>query len=185
MKFARKKHLQDAVELNITAFMNLMVILVPFLLITAVFSRMTVLELNLPSLNQQKDQDKIELALQLVVRKSSFDIQDANLGLIRKLERVDGEPDWKLFTQILLEIKSRFPEEQDIALLLELGTSYKTMIEVMDHVRSADVVNHASVETVELFPNVSIGDAPELAQADSNRLPDVGSPAENDAKLLP
>jgi len=30
----------DTAELNITAFMNLMVILVPFLLITAVFSRL-------------------------------------------------------------------------------------------------------------------------------------------------
>ncbi len=34
--------------LNITAFMNLMVVLTPFLLITAVFSRMAILELNLP-----------------------------------------------------------------------------------------------------------------------------------------
>ena len=38
----------ESTELNITAFMNLMVILVPFLLITAVFSRLAVLELNLP-----------------------------------------------------------------------------------------------------------------------------------------
>ncbi|MEM7805474.1 MAG: biopolymer transporter ExbD, partial [Pseudomonadota bacterium] len=38
----------EATELNITAFMNLMVILVPFLLITAVFSRLAILELNLP-----------------------------------------------------------------------------------------------------------------------------------------
>ena len=38
----------DTAELNITAFMNLMVILVPFLLITAVFSRLAVIELYLP-----------------------------------------------------------------------------------------------------------------------------------------
>lgn len=49
MKLVRRKRMQETVELNITAFMNLMVILVPFLLITAVFSRMTVLELNLPA----------------------------------------------------------------------------------------------------------------------------------------
>ncbi|MEE9142428.1 MAG: biopolymer transporter ExbD, partial [Gammaproteobacteria bacterium] len=40
---------RDPAELNITAFMNLMVVLVPFLLITAVFSRMAVLELYLPN----------------------------------------------------------------------------------------------------------------------------------------
>ena len=32
-----------------TTFMNLMVVLVPFLLITAVFSRITIVELDLPS----------------------------------------------------------------------------------------------------------------------------------------
>src|SRR5690606_12605624 len=44
----RTRRHQDVEELHITAFMNLMVVLVPFLLITAVFSRMSILELNLP-----------------------------------------------------------------------------------------------------------------------------------------
>ncbi|MBA1331805.1 biopolymer transporter ExbD, partial [Candidatus Endoriftia persephone str. Guaymas] len=35
----RSRRLHEEAELNITAFMNLMVILVPFLLITASFSR--------------------------------------------------------------------------------------------------------------------------------------------------
>ena len=43
-----RRQQQEAAELNITAFMNLMVILVPFLLITAVFSRLAILQLNLP-----------------------------------------------------------------------------------------------------------------------------------------
>ena len=171
MKFPRRKHLQEAVELNITAFMNLMVILVPFLLITAVFSRMTVLELNLPALDeaQENAQEELKLALQLVVRESSFDIQDANLGLIRRIERNPDAEDWKTFSQVLIEIKSRFPEEQNITLLLEPGVSYKTMIEVMDHVRSADVVQLASLETVELFPEISIGDAPALTIVESEQ----------------
>lgn len=161
MKFSRRKHIEEVVELNITAFMNLMVILVPFLLITAVFSRITVLELNLPGLGSQESQpEEIKLALQLVVREQNFDIQDANLGLIRQIPRDAEQTNWKIFTQVMLEIKSRFPEERDITLLLEPGISYKTMIEVMDHVRSADVVEMASLETYELFPNISIGDAP-------------------------
>ncbi|MGB3610458.1 MAG: biopolymer transporter ExbD [Cellvibrio sp.] len=177
MKFPRRKHLQEAVELNITAFMNLMVILVPFLLITAVFSRMTVLELNLPTLDeaqenaQENAQEELKLALQLVIRESSFDIQDANLGLIRRIERNPSGEDWKTFSQVLIEIKSRFPEEQSITLLLEPGVSYKTMIEVMDHVRSADVVQVASLETVELFPEISIGDAPALTIVDPAQQP--------------
>lgn len=45
----RRHRLKEERELQITAFLNLMVILVPFLLITAVFSRMAVLELALPA----------------------------------------------------------------------------------------------------------------------------------------
>ena len=60
MKRIGKKRVEAAVELNITAFMNLMVILVPFLLITAVFSRITVLELNLPALDaKQNNQENV------------------------------------------------------------------------------------------------------------------------------
>ena len=39
----------DTPELDMTTFLNLMVVLVPFLLIGAVFSRMTIVELDLPS----------------------------------------------------------------------------------------------------------------------------------------
>jgi len=159
-KFAFKR-IQETEELNITAFMNLMVILIPFLLITAVFSRMTILELNLPALDaDNQDQGKIELQLELVLRNNSFDIQDANIGLIKRFPRSRDETRWDQFTDLLIEIKRRFPEEEAIALLLEPDINYKTLTQVMDRVRSAEVVSILNVETVTLFPNISIGDAP-------------------------
>src|SRR5690606_17245064 len=100
-----------------------------------------------------------------------YGIETAKLGLIRRVERYASCEDWKTFSQVLIEIKSRFPEEQSITLLLEPGVSYKTMIEVMDHVRSADVVQVASLETVELFPEISIGDAPALTIVDPAQQP--------------
>ena len=51
----------DPAQLDITAFMNLMVILVPFLLITAVFSRIAVLDLSLPRAGADKSLAKQEL----------------------------------------------------------------------------------------------------------------------------
>ncbi|NOX43572.1 MAG: biopolymer transporter ExbD [Gammaproteobacteria bacterium] len=164
MKRFSKKYTTEAEELNITAFMNLMVILVPFLLVTAVFSRISVLELNLPMLNaKEESQKEVKLQLELVLREKSFDIQDARLGLIRRFERTDEDTRWDLFADLLVEIKTRFPEEKSITLLLEPSVRYKTLIAVMDHVRSADVVQVTTVETIELFPDISIGDAPQLA----------------------
>lgn len=160
MKLVKRKILQDTVELNITAFMNLMVILVPFLLITAVFSRLTVLELNLPPKDAAaKQEEKIDLQLELVLRDDGFEISDANLGRIKYFPRSESDTDWKAFSDILIEIKRRFPEEDSITLLLEPKIDYKTLIQVMDRVRYADIVNITEVETVELFPNISIGDA--------------------------
>lgn len=165
MKLVRRKHVQDTVELNITAFLNLMVILVPFLLITAVFSRITILELNLPSKDAiAKQQEKIKLQLELVIREDSFEVRDSNLGRIKTIPRSDTEMNWQLFTDILVEIKTRFPEEQSITLLLEPKINYKTLIQVMDRVRSADVLQFTDIETVELFPDISIGDAPVIGE---------------------
>lgn len=168
MKLVRRKHVQETVELNITAFLNLMVILVPFLLITAVFSRITVLELNLPSKSataNQQQQEKVKLQLELVVRKDSFEIRDSNLGRIKYLKRSDEVINWKVFSDVLVEIKTRFPDEQNITLLLERNINYKTLIQVMDRVRAADVVQFTNLETIELFPNISIGDAPAISSA--------------------
>ena len=148
--------------------------MIPFLLITAVFSRVTVLELNLPGKDAiAKQEEKIKLQLELVIRKESFEVRDSNLGRIKYIERKDTGTNWQMFTDVLLEIKTRFPDEQNITLLLEPKTNYKTLIQVMDRVRAADVVQFTEVENVELFPNISIGDAPELAKTDTAPVVDV------------
>lgn len=168
MHNSARKHLKDAEELNITAFMNLMVILVPFLLITAVFSRMTILELNLPGLHSKQSQDKkVKLSLELVLKNNGFDVQDANLGLIKHFDRTPGETHWDQFSNIMVAIKRRFPTAHAITLLVEPDVDYKTLISTMDHVRSADIIQGTSVTRVELFPDISIGNA-ESASASNN-----------------
>ncbi|MDR2877567.1 MAG: biopolymer transporter ExbD, partial [Chromatiales bacterium] len=44
----RRRRQHGEPELNMIAFLNLMIILTPFLLVTAVFSRVAILELVLP-----------------------------------------------------------------------------------------------------------------------------------------
>ena len=167
-----KKFLKEAEELNITAFMNLMVILVPFLLITAVFSRMTVLELNLPGLDDKPQvNEEVKLSLELVLREHSFDMQDANLGMIKRFERTAGETSWGKFSDVLLEIKRRFPDERGITILVEPAVEYKTLIQAMDSVRGAEVLDGLSVETIELFPDISLGDASLPTQTDGGGEP--------------
>ncbi len=183
----RKKRLEAVVELNITAFMNLMVILVPFLLITAVFSRMTVLELNLPPINAKpadatQDDEKFKLQLQVLVTPENLVIQDPKIGVLGKpislIENGEFIEDserkvWRPLSNTLLEIKRRYPEEDAITLLLDRKVEYKLMIAVMDHVKNTDLLVAGTLETVELFPTVSIGDLPETASQDATEEPAV------------
>jgi len=144
-------------EMNITAFMNLMVILVPFLLITAVFSHLAILELDLPE--TQPDQPPVPpLALEVTVRTKQLEIADHGREAL-VLPDKDGRHDYRRLDQVLRQIKSVRPQETAITLLLEPRTDYDTLVQVMDRVRSTRVVEAASVVEAELFPDISIADA--------------------------
>lgn len=57
---SRKRTRETDVELNITAFLNLMVVLIPFLLLNAVFAQVSILQLNLPSNEEAPPSDPEE-----------------------------------------------------------------------------------------------------------------------------
>ena len=160
----RKRRHKETAELNITAFMNLMVILVPFLLITAVFSRLAVLELNLPSADSsaQDDPPEPELMLEITVRDDSIEVGDRNAGMLNRFENSDLAYDLSALSEYLQRVKRQFPDKADATVLLEPDISYQVLVEVMDTVRVAELMDDATREVVryELFPEISIGDAP-------------------------
>ena len=161
-RFNRRRHSEDPGDINITAFMNLMVILVPFLLMTAVFSRITILELNLPAAASASNQDKPqEFHLEIVVRADGIEVGDRDGGLIKRLPLQGDKQDYEQLSKLLQQVKARFPDKLDATLLLEPDTDYETMVQVMDNVRTAHVVQAGSVVSAELFPDISIGDAPD------------------------
>ena len=79
------------VQLNITTFMNLMVVLVPFLLITAAFSEMSVLQLTLPPTSaipqQQQDEQKKPIVLEVLIYKNRLEVVDRQIGRASCRER--------------------------------------------------------------------------------------------------
>lgn len=159
MRFRRHRN-RETVELNITAFMNLMVILVPFLLITAVFSRMAVLELNLPSSSSADQEPPKDLQLEIIVREASLTVGDRHTGQLKAIPNFGDSYDLKALSDYLKRVKARFPEKTDVTLLLEPDIPYDTLVQVMDAVRVFEAVQAAEVVRAELFPEISIGDAP-------------------------
>jgi len=157
----RRAHREEP-ELNITAFMNLMVVLVPFLLISAVFSHLAILELNLPpdSSEQQQQQQKQELNFEVIVRKNGFTVADSVGGIIKKFDLKNGSYDYRGLSDVLKTLKSRFPTKENITLLMEPDIAYDVLVQTMDTVRVVSVVEAGSVVKKELFPQIAIGDAP-------------------------
>ena len=86
------KRTKPAPELDVTTFMNLMVALVPFLLITAVFSRITIVELDLPSSNSSGAVSEPGFRPEVIVRESGMEITNGR-QVIAALPKVDGEYD--------------------------------------------------------------------------------------------
>ena len=159
-RLRRRSRLHEPTEINITAFMNLMVILVPFLLITAVFSRITILELNLPAAGSGQAQNEHRFELEITVRENSIEVGDRDGGLIKRIPALDTGHDIAQLSELLQQVKARFPEKIDATLLLEAETPYDTLVQVMDKVRAVPVVQAGSVHMAELFPEIAIGDAP-------------------------
>jgi biopolymer transport protein ExbD len=159
---ARRK--KEVAELNITTFMNLMVILVPFLLITAVFSRLAIVELDLPLAESNSSAEQPEFSLEVIVRQDSIEVGDRNRGSLELLPKIEGEYDYSGLTDYLKRVKVTFPDKLDVALLLEPDVEYDVLVQVIDATRSYPEVMAGDVVKAVLFPEVSIGDAPMLTQ---------------------
>jgi biopolymer transport protein ExbD len=153
-----RKH---AVHLEVTAFINVIVVLVPFLLSTAVFSRLAVIDLSLPAQSSGVAQLKVnDLQLEVVIRSDALEVGDRLGGLIERIPYQDAAPDVKALSRLVQQVKAKFPDKTDATVLALPDTPYDTLVQVMDAVREGHVVQGSKVVRGELFPNISIGDAP-------------------------
>ncbi len=160
----RRAHKQSP-ELDITAFMNLMVILVPFLLITAVFSQVNILEMSLPKAadEAQAPEEPPAFLLEIVLRQDVIEVSDRPGRLLKAFpKREDGSYDFQAISKLLQILKSRFPDEQVAMLMLEPDVEYDYLIKMMDVVRVVEVEQNGKTVQAELFPDIALGDAPEV-----------------------
>ena len=165
VKHRKHKH-REAAELDVTPFMNLMIVLVPVLLLSMVFTHTTVIDLNFPTgegAESAFDPDLVHL--EVVVKHDSIDVADGRGGTIKAIPNVDGDYDFDQLSLVMQEVKKRMPDKRDITVLLLAETEYQTLVTVMDKVRSYPTVQQLEVVQAELFPVISLGDAPASAGA--------------------
>lgn len=156
----RKK--MDVPDLEITPFLNLMVALVAFLLNSAVFSEVKLLDLKLPppGAGAVQDQQKLPYQLQIVIRDDALEVGDNRGGLIKRVPAYSGGYDYKMLSEVLQMVKQRMPDKTDIMILAQPTTSYDVLVQIMDSTRMFQAMDNGAQVDAELFPDISIGDAP-------------------------
>jgi biopolymer transport protein ExbD len=147
-------------DINIVPMLDIFTILVFFLIFTAVFSRTHIVELNLPARNTEPLQLPEGLVLEVVVRKDGLVVQDKNSGPLQPLPNNAQGYDFDGLSAYLSRVKVRFPDMKAATVLLEQDIPYDTIVGTMDAVRSFEGTLNGRPARGELFPQISLGDAP-------------------------
>jgi biopolymer transport protein ExbD len=165
----RRKHTRrrqrKPVELLLVPMIDIFVVLVTFLLMTAVFSRITILELDLPSA-ASKAISTPAFRLEVIVRQQGLELTNGS-ALIARIPNLDGEYDLKSLATLALSLKRDYPDASAASVLLEPEIEYDHLIQVMDAIRTAEppaaeppVVAAAPMPRIALFTDIAVGDAP-------------------------
>lgn len=150
-------------DINIVPMLDIFTILLFFLIFTAVFSKTNIVELNLPAASTEPIALPEGLVLEVVVRKNELVVQDKNSGPLQSLPNTATGYDFEGMSAFLSRVKARFPELKAATVLLEPDIPYDTIVQVMDAVKSYEGVLNGQPARGELFPQISLGDAPMVA----------------------
>jgi biopolymer transport protein ExbD len=166
------------VELLLVPMIDIFTVLVTFLLMTAVFSRLTILQLDLPS-SASGPSSEPRFRLEVIIRQNELELTDGK-ARIGEIPNVNGEYDLKTLSEQALALKREHPDVNDASVLSEPRIRYDDVIQVMDAIRSVAVfpgsdgkvadgrapqadprqIGAEKPVRVDLFTHIAVGDAP-------------------------
>jgi len=142
IKTAQPSHACDVPDLDVTPVMNLLVILIPFLVSMAVFTRLAVLEFSLPSnagSGTSIGNQKPELKLTVVVAESFCSI---TLGetMLDSLPAVNGYPEITLLSERLRQHRASGSFPDDIIVAVRNTIEFEHVVRIMDTCKDAGFI---------------------------------------------
>ena len=161
---AKRRHYESK-ELELTTLLNIMVVLVSSLLLSAVFSKVTIQELNMPPQGggAAPMNGPPPVTIEVILRKNAIEISDGK-SVTDTIPKDGDKYGLTTLSQKLKALKDSHEDKKDAVLLVEPDIDYETMINVMDAIKFAKVVSSAAPDvgpiTITLFPSVTVGDAP-------------------------
>jgi biopolymer transport protein ExbD len=165
-------------ELDIRPVMNLMVVLIPLLIVSAEWVKLSVLEINIPPSqnvgggggddnNQQNKEKEKKLGLTIAITHDGITIANASAILASEEGSSDGptvpkNPDgtynYDLMRTKLIDIKKKivgkgFIDEDRAVITASADIEYQVIIDVMDKIQTYEDNN----SILPLFPQINFG----------------------------
>lgn len=135
------KEREEPEEVNMTAVMNIFLILIPFLLLTAVFAKIAVLEVSMPTgsggSGSGAPPEKSVLVVIKVGNAGSLHIQTSSKDVLfeQLYATSDGKHDLEQLVIQLKELKEKIPWLDVIVLQPEDNVVYDIIVKIMDKCR--------------------------------------------------
>ena len=155
---------RDVYTVDVTAFLSLMVILVPFLLVTAVFSRTTILEIQPIGDAEAQTAAPDPLQLLVTVRQSIIEVSYQGQATPVQISRANDSSALALLAAQAADLKAEHPQSLEATLLLEPEIPYDLLVQVLDVRRVRLQQDGETVRQDALFPLIALGAAPAITQ---------------------
>lgn len=164
MNFKFQTKNTEEAELEITSFMSLMIVLVPVLLMSISFTQVTVLDVQLPELTGGSALSTVpQSTLEIRMLDEGFNVYYPDNVLIKTIPVTESPAgkayDYDQLSLVMQEVKRQLPEKRDVLLLSAPNVDYQSIVFAMDALKSYQTVVALDVVEIELFPEISLGDA--------------------------
>jgi biopolymer transport protein ExbD len=145
-------------------YINLMITLVPFLLSIAAFSKLSILDLHLPRLEDDSGGVPLQsaefhvappLSLTVAIEEEGVTVSNGS-ERITEIKHQEGRPDAAAISELMQRLKREHPAAKEVVILSRPKTLYADLVSVMDACRSVKRGGESGFHT--LFPDVSLGE---------------------------
>lgn len=122
-------------ELDLLPMMNVFIVLIPMLLSSAVFLKVTVIDTNVPSASAAPSAVTESLSLAITIKDDFFVVEGRGIES-RAIARKDADAATQL-AAALADVVIAHPGQQDVIIISEPKTRYQDIVAVMDISRAS------------------------------------------------
>lgn len=150
----RRRSHSEGDNLNLTPMIDILIIIIFFLLLTATFIKTAIIDIYLPQEGKSEAAEKSTSEPEvLIVSVSEKGFVLGGIGNGNIIPMVAGKLNYKELSNQFVKFKDKYPRKEDAVLLFDPGTPYDIVVKVMD-------VSRETSEGVirPLFPQVFLGE---------------------------